>query len=225
MKAKIGRQSLTDKIVAELRRSIVVGELREGMPLRQEALAAELGVSRVPLREAIRQLEAEGFVQSELHKGTVVRALSLAEIQELFDIRVLMETWLFEAAIPHLTEADLVEAERVIDETLAGGHVGNWGDLNWRFHETLYRPSGKTLALKLLKTVHDNANRYVNLQIAVVKDAEQEMVDHRNLIACVRLKDSRRAIEILRMHIRRVASSLMKSLIAGRSGNEVQEIA
>ncbi len=79
---KIGRQSLTDQIVVELRRRIIAGELAEGTPT-PEALAIELGVSRIPIREAIRQLEAEGFVQSELHKGTVVKALSLAEIQEL----------------------------------------------------------------------------------------------------------------------------------------------
>lgn len=217
MTSKIGRQSLTDQIVVELRRRIIAGELPEGSPLRQEALATELGVSRIPIREAIRQLEAEGFVQSELHKGTIVRALSLAEIQELFDIRIHLETWLFEMAIPRLTDDDLRQAERLTDDTMTAGNVENWGELNWQFHDTLYAPSGRTVALKLLKSVHDNANRYINLQIAVAQNVELELADHRTLVAYARLGDTKRAVEMLRMHIQRVANSLMKSLIENRS--------
>ncbi len=222
MSKKIGRQSLTDQIVDELRRRIIAGGLPEGAPLRQETLAAELGVSRIPVREAIRQLEAEGFVRSELHKGTVVRALSLAEIRELFDIRIHFETWLFAMAIPQLTEDDLREADAITDETLVAGNVENWGDLNWRFHETLYRPSGHTLALKLLRSVHDNANRYVNLQIAVARNVELELGDHRALVALARLRDTARAVDMLRGHIQRVADSLMTSLSRSRAAEEAE---
>lgn len=218
MVVKIGRQSLTDQIVTELRRQIIVGQLPEGAPLRQEKLASELGVSRVPLREAIRQLEAEGLVVSELHKGTVVSSLSLEEIEELFEIRMRMETWLFEVAIPRLTEEDFALAEAVTDEAMASGSVENWGELNWRFHETLYRPSGHLIALKLLRTVHDNANRYVNLQIAVAEDVERELSDHRALIAFARLGDIRRAVDTLRAHIQRVSRNLIMSLAEGRLG-------
>ncbi|MBB3770152.1 DNA-binding GntR family transcriptional regulator [Angulomicrobium tetraedrale] len=209
---------MTDQIVTELRRQIIVGQLPEGAPLRQEKLASELGVSRVPLREAIRQLEAEGLVVSELHKGTVVSSLSLEEIEELFEIRMRMETWLFEVAIPRLTEEDFALAEAVTDEAMASGSVENWGELNWRFHETLYRPSGHLIALKLLRTVHDNANRYVNLQIAVAEDVERELSDHRALIAFARLGDIRRAVDTLRAHIQRVSRNLIMSLAEGRLG-------
>ncbi|WP_029351029.1 GntR family transcriptional regulator [Bosea sp. 117] len=218
MMAKIGRQSLTDQIVTQLRHQIITGQLPEGAPLRQEKLAAELGVSRVPLREAIRQLEAEGLVVSELHKGTVVSSLSLEEIEELFEIRLRLETWLFEAAIPRLTEADFALAEAITDEAMASGSVENWGDFNWRFHEVLYRPSGNTIALRLLRTVHDNANRYVNLQIAVAEDVERELSDHRALIAFARLGDIRRGVDTLRAHIQRVCRNLVASLAEGRVG-------
>lgn len=218
MMAKVGRQSLTDQIVTELRHRIINGQLPEGTPLRQEKLAAELGVSRVPLREAIRQLEAEGLVVSELHKGTVVSSLSLEEIEELFEIRLRLETWLFEAAIPLMTQADFTLAEAVIDEAMVSGIVENWGELNWRFHEALYRPSGNLIALKLLRTVHDNANRYVNLQIAVAEDVERELSDHRALVAFARLGDIRRGGDTLRAHIQRVSRNLIASLAEGRLG-------
>lgn len=218
MMAKVGRQSLTDQIVTELRRQIITGQLPEGAPLRQEKLATELGVSRVPLREAIRQLEAEGLVVSELHKGTVVTTLSLEELQELFEIRLRIETWLFEAAIPLMRDEDFALADAVTDEAMASGSVENWGELNWRFHEALYRPSGHLIALKLLRTVHDNANRYVNLQIAVAEDVERELADHRALTAFARLRDIRRGVDTLRAHIQRVSRNLNASLAEGRLG-------
>ena len=224
MKAKVGRESLSDQIVKELRRQIITGQLPDGTPLRQERLAAELGVSRVPLREAIRQLEAEGLVTSELHKGTVVSSLSLDEIEELFEIRVRMETWLFEAAIPRMTDADFKLAEQITEEALRSGNVENWGELNWRFHEALYKPSGKRIALRLLRTVHDNANRYINLQIAVAQDVAHELADHQMLISFARLGDIRRGVDTLRAHIQRVSRNLIVSLAEGRDG-KVRDIA
>lgn len=128
-------------------------------------------------------------------------------------------------AIPRLSDADLHRAEQLTDETLVEGSVENWGDLNWQFHETLYAPSGRTVALKLLKSVHDNANRYINLQIAVAQDVELELSDHRAILAYAKLKDTERAVETLRKHIQRVANNLMKSLIESRSDQREQEIA
>jgi len=208
---KVERQSLTDQIVQQLRARIIEGQISEGMPLRQEKLAAELGVSRVPLREAIRQLEAEGLVTTELHKGTVVSCLSLAEIEELFEIRMQLETWLFALAIPRLTKADLAKAERITAEAAAGeSDPAGWGEMNWRFHSVLYAPSNRTQALRLLKTVHDNASRYVNLQLTAASGAvDRELADHRRILALARKGDVAGGVEALRKHISRVARSLI----------------
>ena len=203
---------MTEQITTELRRRILNGQLAEGAVLRQEKLASELGVSRIPLREAIRHLEAEGLVVSELHKGTVVSSLSPEELGELFGIRMQLETWLFEAAIPRMGDADLDGAEALIDEASRTGDVGNWGELNWRFHEALYRPSGNRIALKLLRSVHDNAARYVNLQLLVMQDVERELSDHHAILAYARLRDVERGVDMLRRHIARVSRDLLASL-------------
>jgi DNA-binding GntR family transcriptional regulator len=209
---KAGRTSLTEQITTELRRRILSGQLAEGAVLRQERLASELGVSRIPLREAIRHLEAEGLVVSVLHKGTVVSSLSPEELEELFGIRMQLETWLFEAAIPRMTDADLDGAEALIDEASRTGDVDNWSELNWRFHEALYRPSGNRIALKLLRSVHDNAARYVNLQLVVARDVERELSDHHAMLAYARLRDVDRGVDALRRHIARVSRDLLASL-------------
>lgn len=203
---------MTEQITIELRRRILNGQLAEGTTLRQERLAAELGVSRIPLREAIRYLESEGLVVSELHKGSVVSSLSLDELQELFGIRMQLETWLFAAAIPRMEQFDFDQAEALIDEASRTGDVSNWGELNWRFHEALYRASGSRVALRLLRSVHDNAARYVNLQLVVVQDVERELSDHHAMLAYARLHDVEHGVEILRRHIARVSRTLTLSL-------------
>lgn len=223
--ARVERQSLTDQIVADIRQQIVSGALPEGMPLRQERLAAELGVSRIPLREAIGRLEAEGLVTSVMHKGAVVSTLSLDEIRELFEIRVQLETWLFSLAIPRMTESDLQVAETITHEMANSPIVEHWAELNFRFHESLYQSSNRSLALKLLRTVHDNANRYVNLQIAVAADVEQELMDHRNLIAFARLRDVEGGVAALREHIERVADGLVDAIAESRRAKSREDVA
>ncbi len=212
---KPGRTSLTEQITTELRRRILNGQLAEGTMLRQERLAGELGVSRIPLREAIKHLEAEGLVVSELHKGTVVSSLSPVELEELFGIRMQLETWLFATAIPRMTQADFDTAQALIEEASRIGDTVNWGELNWHFHEALYRASGSRIALKLLRSVHDNAARYVNLQLVVTQDVERELSDHHAILAYARLRDVDRGVDMLRNHIARVCRNLMTSLAAG----------
>ncbi len=104
------KRTIADQVAELVRQRILTGQLKGGQPIRQEHLAAELGVSRIPLREALKQLAAEGFVTIASHKGAVVAELSIAEVEELFDIRLRLETWLLQLAISAMTERDLARA-------------------------------------------------------------------------------------------------------------------
>src|SRR5215831_21131945 len=114
--ARIPRQSLASAVADNLRERILRGEIKAGEQLRQAALATELAVSRIPVREALRQLEAEGLVQIVHDYGAVVAALSGKEIIEMFEIRMLLESYLLRQSIPFLTNDDLDRAEEVLDE-------------------------------------------------------------------------------------------------------------
>jgi len=140
-----------------------------------------------------RRLESDGLVVSKRCNGTVLSSLSPADREELFGIRMHLETWLFETAVPCMTHADFDHADTLIDEATRTGEVEDWGELDWRFHEALYRTSGRKIALKLLRSAHDNAARYVNLQLVLVPDVE-------------------RAVDMLRRHINRVSRNLTASL-------------
>src|SRR5882724_8675652 len=110
----IPRQSLTSAVADKLREEIIRGAIPEGTQLRQDAIAMQYHVSRIPVREALRQLDAEGLITIVPNRGAIVPALSPTDIEELFTIRALLEPEVLKSSIPHLTQADFLQAETVL---------------------------------------------------------------------------------------------------------------
>jgi DNA-binding GntR family transcriptional regulator len=218
MNRPIERRTVAAEAAELLRRRILSGDLKSGQPIRQEQIAQELGVSRIPLREALKQLEAEGFVTIEPHKGAVVSSLSAAEVEELFELRLRLESWLLTEAIPRMREADFAQLEAMIDlsrvpDNLAPQRLAEWGEINWRLHEALYRPAGRPISLKFLKRIHDNLDRYIRLQIALTRDFDRAHRDHRELIERARAGDAAGAVAVLERHIGDTAKALAAALL------------
>src|SRR5438132_14032202 len=109
----IPRQSLTSAVADKLREEIIRGTIPEGAQLRQDAIATQYGVSRIPVREALRQLDAEGLIAIVPNRGAIVPALSPDDIGELFSIRALLEPEVLKLSIPHLTQEDFGEAAKL----------------------------------------------------------------------------------------------------------------
>src|SRR5215831_18505414 len=110
----IQRQSLPSAVADKLREQIIRGEIPEGAQLRQDAIAAQYQVSRIPVREALRQLDAEGLIAIVPNRGAIVPALSPDDIEEIFSIRALLEPEVLKRSIPHLTQEDLAEADAIL---------------------------------------------------------------------------------------------------------------
>ena len=211
--AQIVRRTTTTIVADELRKRILSGHLKEGEQVRQEAVANELGVSRIPVREALRLLEAEGLITLISHKGAEVTRLEPSEIAELFDVRIMLENWLFEQAFALLTDEDLIAAEALIDTMRTRAALDEWGTLNWKFHETLYRPANKSATMKILRRVHDNIDRYVRLQIALTEDSQaQAHKEHQAIVDAVRDKNAKMAAALLVDHINHVKDELLLSI-------------
>ncbi len=208
----IPRTTTASLVADELRRRIASGRLAEGAVIRQEALAAELGVSRIPVREALRQLEAEGFVSVEFHKGAIVSKLALEEVAELFDLRIHIETWLLGLALPRMTEADLDRAETTLAAMVANKKIESWGQLNWAFHEALYRPAGRPATLKILRRINDQVDRYIRLQISLTAGQMKAHREHKEILDLCRAKDTPRALAALERHISEVRDGLLDQL-------------
>lgn len=207
----ITRRTVTDEVVLRLRSRILSGELAEGGALRQDAIAAELGVSRIPVREALAQLESEGLVRLEPHRGAFVTSLAPDEVAELFELRALVEPTLLRRAIPRQREADLDAAAAALAEfetALADDAADRWGELNWRFHEALYRPAGRTRTLRLAQELNNNAGRYVRLHLGLDGVRPRADDDHRHLLAFCRARDVEAAATLLARHIDDAAQAL-----------------
>ncbi|MEW6498204.1 MAG: GntR family transcriptional regulator [Cyanobacteriota bacterium] len=206
------QRSTPDLIAEALREAILRGIFQEGQSLRQDEIAAQFGVSRIPVREALRQLEAEGLVTLQLNRGATVSALSPAEAQEIFEIRVALETTAIQLAIPKLTESDLEKAAVILDATNQTTDAARWAKLNWEFHSTLYSPSDRPRLLAMIKTLHVNIDRYVRLQMEQMNYLEKSQKEHYQLLDACRQRDTKAAVKLLKRHIETAGEQLVAHL-------------
>lgn len=208
--------SVVDQLSAKLRQRILRNEIKAGEALRQEALAEAYGVSRMPIREAFRQLEAEGLVVFNPHRGVVVSEMSVDEVEELFDLRQIIEADLILRGAEqangedHDTARDLLERSHNAYET---GEVEHWGELNWAFHAALYRPARRPRAMQLLDTLNANIDRYVRLQLSLNQSApERAHEEHSGILDAYIRRDMEALGMKLHSHIRNARDELLDHL-------------
>lgn len=218
----IPRQSLTSAVAEKLRDKIIQGELQEGEQLRQDVIAAEFQVSRIPVREALRQLLAEGLIDIIPNRGAVVSSLAPSEIEELFQIRALLEREVLRASIPQLSEADFSRAAAVLEkyaiELKHEDHVAAWGRLNTQFHAALYAGAHLPQFMSIIRTVNNNGERYTRLQLFLTSHArERANKEHHQLLALCRRREVEAACELLDQHIRAAGRSLRETLETRRA--------
>jgi DNA-binding GntR family transcriptional regulator len=211
------RQSLPLDLAEELRERILRGEFGDGAVLRQEALAERYGVSRVPVREALRLLEGEGLVTLHTHRGAVVAALSPSQISELYDLRAMLEKDLIVRAIPNARPEDAARAEQVLaqlDAAFAGQVIHAWGVLNFEFHRALYLPSGRERTLSLAQSINTLTERYLRIQLSLTRDFAESQAEHRELLKLYRAGKAREAGAFIERHILSAKDALMTAMKA-----------
>ena len=200
----IQRQTVTHQATEALRERIVRGHYPDGTPLRQDAIAAELEVSRIPVREALRRLEAEGLVVFNPHRGAVVSTLSIAEIDELFELRAQIESDLIRRAIANTTAEDVARANDVLsayEAAFRDSNVAEWGKLNWEFHSTLYAPANRPLTMAIIQRLHERSDRYFRMQLVLTHGESRASSEHRTILDAVIDRNSKLAASLLRQHI------------------------
>jgi DNA-binding GntR family transcriptional regulator len=212
----IPRLSLTSAVADKLRDQIIRGEIPEGAQLRQDAIATQYQVSRIPVREALRQLDAEGLIAIVPNRGAVVPALSPDDIEELFSIRALLEPEVFKLSIPHLTDEDFVAADAIlqkyVSELRRDDHVSAWGRLNWQFHETLYSRANQPRFMAIIRNVNNSGERYTRLQLYLTHGMKRANEEHHQMLELCRQRDVAAACKLLRQHIEYAGQSLKEVL-------------
>lgn len=212
----VKKQSLPEMIASDLRERILSGELAEGEAIRQELLAEEYEVSRMPVREALKRLNAEGLVLWENNRGGSVVKHSLPEIGEIFDLRMMIELDLFRRSIPLMGAADFDACERLLAEMESSEDVSQWGRLNYRFHMALYAAADRRMSNEFLERLSLHSDRYVRIHLSVMQQREAAKEEHRQLLSFARSGDVEAGTALLQKHIQRTKTELLELIAAQR---------
>lgn len=200
-------KSLPELVYRELRKAILNGLFTPGQMLRQEEVAAKMGVSRSPLREALPRLEAEGIVVLHPRRGYAVAELDPEGIAEAFRLRVLLESELAAHSIAKRTEADISKVYDLANRMRQAAETPNdeqavatWFDLNLAFHEALLIPAGWPHYMRALATARGVIEAYIRAEVRFTGDIHQAQQEHTQLAQAFVNGDAARFVEMTREH-------------------------
>ena len=202
--------SATDHVLEEIRGAIVAGRLAAGETLRQEDLADRLGVSRMPVREAIRRLHSEGLVEILPSRRVRVAPLSRSEIEDIYDMRAVLEPLAVRLAVPRLTKAQLRDAAHALEAAEDEEDADTFGVRNAAFHLALMTPCDRPRLLDGIASLLDLSDRY---QRAALRDGEHnELVraEHAGLLEAARAGDADEAARLTEGHVRGAGARLLE---------------
>ena len=213
------RRALVDQLASELQQRVLSGDIPSGTRLRQSALAAEFGVSRTPIREALRKLQAGGLVELQPHRGALVRGLSAREIRDAYEVRAELEALGAELAavrIRHDQLDRLHEAQEQFREGLAKTVEARengepdleqaliWGRANDQFHQVIQEAAGNEVLMATLTHLHRSFPRDLT-KIVLAESTpllRANVLEHEEIMEALQRRDRDAARELMRRHVR-----------------------
>jgi DNA-binding GntR family transcriptional regulator len=215
MDVPLKHRTLSAAIAEQLRQAILAGTHPAGSQLRQDAVAETYGVSRIPVREALFQLEAEGLVRIVPHKGAIVSELSLDEVNDVFDLRCILEPRLLADSLPRFeaedfTRLDAIQAQFV--DAIARKDVSRWGVLNADLHMALYARARQPRTQAIVAALLQTSDRYTRVQLSHTEAMGIAEREHAELIALCRAGETEAAGRFLARHIEAVRKDLLRVL-------------
>jgi len=209
---------LSAQLVERVRERSRRGAGRPDLPIKQDALAAELGVSKIPLREALARLEQEGLLRSQANRGFFVRALSTEEAEEVYALRLKLEPEAVALAAERADDADRRRAQAALEllDRATDAHEEGVGALNRAFHLALIRPSGQQITAAFLERLHVLAERYVRKHLEPLGRDARAKDEHKEMLEVWLSRDGAAAAERLRQHIGQALEDLRRQLASER---------
>ncbi len=206
------RSGISEKIAKKLREQIITGELEPGCPLRQDHIAEEFHTSHVPVREALQSLQAEDLVSYFPRKGASVSLLSEADIQEIIDIRIELESLALKCAMLADEGINLPEIEALIEIENNANSIDSLVSINCSYHRTLYLPCKRNRLLSIIEELWVHSERYLRAVWKNLDYQDQSHFDHEEILLRVKQNDVSRAVDLSKKHIRRAGDELIKIL-------------
>ena len=200
----VDRHSLRGKAFNRLREDILAGRYKEMEELKEVVIGKELGVSRTPVREALRQLELEGLVTIIPNKGAYVTGISDKDIKDIFAIRSYLEGLCAAWACENITEEELSEMEETVfltDFHIGKGHFEQVVELDDKFHKLLYNACGSRILSRLLADYHHYAKKVRTSNLSTEERARHSLLEHKKIVEAIRAKDEESARSYAYEHI------------------------
>lgn len=209
-------RNLSEQLVDLVRERILTGDVSPDRPIRQDALAAEFGVSKIPLREALARLEQEGLLASQANRGFTVRPLNAREAEEVYALRLKLEPEMIALAARTATIADQQAASDILDrlDSMRGPRGEGVGAFNRAFHLALLRPAGQPVTLTILERLHVLSERYVRKHLEPLGRDARAKEEHRELLEIWLARDERKIAALTVVHIGKTLDDLRVQLNA-----------
>lgn len=198
--------SLVDEIAARIQADILEGRLAPGQRISAAAISRELGVSHIPVREALRRLEAGALVESTHHQGAAVSRISIDELHEIYDLRRLIEGHVVRSAAARYTDGDLeaiIGAGDRLMLTDPTDPAGSFWEAHRAFHRAILEPAMNPTIARVLATLWQSGERYAHLRTLIFGSPAQAAGDHPRLIAVVLQRDPDLLVEEVIAHLTR----------------------
>lgn len=186
-----------------LRRAILNGELTGGVRLVQAELAATLNVSTTPVREALRDLASEGLVRFDPHRGAVVTELDAEELNDIYEIRRILEPHAMRQAVPQVTDKLLERLRAVHQRMIDDPHSASFVDLNRVFHLAIYEAGASARLLTIIRSLEDAAVMYIGSALGTVPGLREDAIrDHEAILTALENHDVEAAVDAIGRHLR-----------------------
>jgi DNA-binding GntR family transcriptional regulator len=212
------RQTLREEVYETLKKAILRGQIRSGQRLIEEQLAAALGASRTPIREAIHKLEKDELVVRLPRGGFSVRQFTVEDMEEIFGIRSVLESHAAVLATKHITPERFRLLEKKIEKSrgcLTKGDVAGLVRLNTEFHDTLYKSGGSKHLYRMISSLRDYFYRYRVAILSVDGMPEMSIQDHRDMLEAMKAGNSAKVDRLVRRHILRGKDIVVQQIRAG----------
>lgn len=206
-----GKYSLRGRVFNVIRENILSGVYKHNEALKETKISEELGVSRTPVREAIRQLELEGLVDIIPNKGAIVTSIGAGDIDDIYAIRSRIEGLAARWATEHMTKDDIEYLEEIIYLSrfhLKKGHIEQLYDLDTKFHEKIYDSSGSRIIKHVLRDFHNYVKRVRLASLASEERAEKSIIEHELILEAMIKKDLDAVERLTNEHVLKTKQNL-----------------
>lgn len=198
-----------EAIAAELRRELMAGILRPGAYLPQVELAERFGVSRIPIRDALRILAGEGLLEMEANRGARAISLTPSQVREIYDLRMLLECDCLRRAATNITPAALQEIARVRLKSDLDAAGPDWAAGDWAFHRAIYQLAGRSRQLNMIEALRRTCSLFVSAYSTMPVKKPRWLNDHRTILQCLHKGEAAKAVVALEEHLEAAAQHLL----------------